>query len=110
MSCAYVTAIQLIDRQVSPQEFHHGFLDRNDLWDLVDKTVFSQAGSGLKIRTSHDRIQGRKFDREDSGRTAGCYPGLSKEGILKKFRRFTKGTMDHQRRDAIERLVLEIER
>lgn len=36
--------------------------------------------------------------------------GLSNEVIPEKFRRFTTGIMDDERRDAIERLVLDIEK
>lgn len=67
-------------------------------------------GTGQEIRKFHDRIQGWKYGREDSGHTAGCSHGLSNETNLEKLWRFTKRLMDDQRRDVLERLVLDIER
>ncbi|KAJ6104677.1 hypothetical protein N7523_010997 [Penicillium sp. IBT 18751x] len=49
MSCAHVAAVQLVDDDALPQEFHYNLLDRNILWALVDKTeCFRTPGLGGK--------------------------------------------------------------
>jgi aconitate decarboxylase len=87
-------------------------LDRNDLWDLVDKTeCFHTPELGEK----HEQRVTIAF--EDGSTVTKMLavpqdvnPGLSNEEILEKFRRFMTGIVDDQRRDAIERLVLGIEK
>ncbi|KAJ5439125.1 uncharacterized protein N7458_010123 [Penicillium daleae] len=111
MSCAYVAAVQLIDRQVSPQEFHHDLLDRDDLWDMIDRTeCFHTPELGEKYE---QRVTIAFKDGSTVAKTLDApqdvAPGLSNEEILEKYRRFTEGIVDAQRRDEIERLVLDIE-
>ena len=111
MSCAYVAAVQLVDGQVLPREFHHDLLDRDILWALVDRTeCFHTPELGEKYE---QRITIAFDDGEVISQTLAAphdvAPGLSNEDILEKFRRFTKGIVDDRRRDEIERLVLDIE-
>lgn len=112
MSCAYVAAVQLIDRQVSPQEFHHDLLDRDGLWDLVDKTeCFHTPELGEKYE---QRVTIAFKDGSTIAKTLAApwdvSPGLTNEEILEKFRRFTDGIVEAQRRNEIERLVLGLEK
>lgn len=111
MSCSYVAAIQLIDRMVSPQEFRHELLDRDTIWALVDKTeCFHTAELGEKYE---QRVTIAFKDGSEISKTLEAprdiMPGLSNEEVLDKFRKFTEGIIDKQRRDAIERLVLNLE-
>ncbi|KAJ5311727.1 hypothetical protein N7476_007587 [Penicillium atrosanguineum] len=111
MSCAYVAAVQLVDGQVLPQDFHQDLLDRDVLWALVDKTeCFHTPELGEKYE---QRVTLAFEDGEVITQTLAApldvAPGLSNEEILEKFRRFTKGIVDDWRRDEIERLVLDIE-
>ena len=111
MSCAYVAAAQLIDRQVSPQEFHHNLLDRNDLWDLIGRTECfhtPELGGRYEQRVTITFKDGSTVTKTLAA-PQDVTPGLSNEEILEKFRRFTEGIVDAQRRDEIERLVLDIE-
>ncbi|KAJ5579718.1 uncharacterized protein N7459_005703 [Penicillium hispanicum] len=111
MSCSYVAAVQLVDRLVSPQEFRHELLDRDVLWGLVDKTeCFHTPELGEKYE---QRVTIAFKDGSEAVKTLAAprdvAPGLSNEEILDKFRTFTGGIIEEQRRDAIEKLVLNLE-
>lgn len=111
MSCAYTAAVQLVDGQVTPQEFRHDMLDRDSVWNLIAKT-----------QCLHTPALGEKYEQrvtitfnngdvisETLQAPKGVSPSLSNEEILEKFRRFTKEVIDVERQSAIEKIVLEME-
>lgn len=111
MSCSYVSAVQLIDTQVTPQEFHPDLIDRNSIWDLVDKTECVHSPElGEKYEQKITIIFG---DGDIISKTVhepkGVNPSLSNEEILEKFRKFTTGLVDDKRREMIEKFVLDLE-
>ncbi|KAJ5682005.1 uncharacterized protein N7477_001945 [Penicillium maclennaniae] len=80
ISRAHVAAVQLVDDDALPQEFHYNLLDRNILWALVDKTEWFQTPE-----------LGGKYEQ----RTTIAF----EDGEV----------MDDRQRDEIERLALDIE-
>jgi aconitate decarboxylase len=40
MSCAHVAAVQMVDGQVLPTQLRADQLDRDVIWDLVEKTEY----------------------------------------------------------------------
>jgi aconitate decarboxylase len=111
MSCAYAAAVQLVDGQVSPKEFHHDLIDRDSIWDLVDKTecVHSpQLGGKFEQRVSIKFSDGSVIcNTVDTPK--GINAPLSNKEILEKFRKFTKGLINDEKREMIEKLVLDME-
>ncbi|KAJ5124319.1 uncharacterized protein N7515_008144 [Penicillium bovifimosum] len=111
MSCAYAAAVQLVDTQVSPQEFQHGLIDRDSIWALVDKTecVHSpELGGKFEQKVTITFADGDIIS-ETVNAPRGVNPPLSNQEILEKFRNFTKGLIDDKRREMIEKLVLDME-
>lgn len=111
MSCSYAAAVQLVDTQVSPREFHHDMIDRDSIWDLVDKTeCVHSPGLGGRFE---QKITITFMDGDTISQVVhvpkGVSPPLSNTEILDKFRRFTKGLIDDERREKIEKLVLDME-
>ncbi|CAL5873592.1 uncharacterized protein PFLUO_LOCUS7873 [Penicillium psychrofluorescens] len=111
MSCAYVAAVQLVDGQVTPHEFHQDLLDRDIIWELVNKTECfhtPQLGEKYEQRVTVTVANGDSIT-ETLRAPRDVDPGLSNEDILDKFRRYTSEVIDDQRRDMIEKLVLGLE-
>ena len=111
MSVAYVAAVQLVDRKVSPAEFRHDLLDRDSLWALIDKIECfhtPELGERYEQRVTISFADGSVVTKT-LGAPRDVSPGLSNEDILVKFRSFTKGVVDEGRRNAIEYLVLNLE-
>ncbi|KAJ5101891.1 immune-responsive protein [Penicillium alfredii] len=111
MSCAYVAAVQLVDRRVSPQEFRHELLDRDVIWDLIDKTECChtpELGEKYEQRVTVTLKDGEAIT-ETLQAPHDVDPGLTNEEILQKFRTFTDGIMAPERRDRIEKIVLDLE-
>ncbi|KAL4894253.1 hypothetical protein BDV59DRAFT_201096 [Aspergillus ambiguus] len=111
MSCAYVAAVQLVDGQVLPQQFSPENIDRDIIWELVEKTdCFHTPDIGEKFE---QRVTISFRDGTELSYTLeaprGVDPPLSNDEILHKFRAFTTGLIDQERRDAIERSVLRLE-
>ena len=111
MSCAYAAAVQLVDAQVSPQEFHRDLIDRDSIWALVDKTECvdsPELGGKFEQRVTITFADGDIIS-ETVNAPKGVSPPLSNQEILEKFRKFTKGLIDDKRRELIEKLVLDME-
>ncbi|KKK20504.1 hypothetical protein ARAM_001108 [Aspergillus rambellii] len=111
MSCAYVAAVQLIDGQVSLAQFHQSLLDRDRIWELVNKTecyhtpeLGEKYEQRVTITFSDGSIITKTLDAPK-----GVNPPLSNQEILDKYRKFTKGLIDDERRNSIEKLVLGLE-
>ena len=116
MSVKYVVACQLVDRQVLPSQFSQKNLDRDILWEIINKinTVNDVAFDGP---TSDQRWQHRinvEFADGSSVRylnpsPKGVNPPLTNQEILDKYRLMTAEVIDQDRQKAIEELVLGID-
>ncbi|KAL3471499.1 hypothetical protein BJX99DRAFT_266723 [Aspergillus californicus] len=108
MSCAYVAAVQLIDGEVQPQQFHDDALDRDAIWELVEKTECRQTDEFNAIFSQRATIafkDGTEITKQLNA-SKGVDPALSNEEIVGKYRRFTKGLISDERQEAIEEAVL----
>lgn len=117
MSAAYVAAVQLVDGQVLPTQFRPSLLDRDSLWEVIDKTECVHApeldpGYAQRVTITFDWQQQQQQQTLSQTLPApkGVSPALTNEEILDKWRRFTAGLIDDKRRDEIEAMVLNLER
>jgi aconitate decarboxylase len=108
MSAAYVGATQMVDKQVLAYQFRPDQIDRDEVWDLVSKSVCVH-------NTDFDKFRQRVTVTFDDGASIqhqvefprGVKPFLSNEEVVEKWRGLVKGLIDEERRDKIEKLVLE---
>lgn len=111
MSCAYAAAVQLVDGQVLADQFGHKKLERDIIWELVGKTQCvheRNVEDTYRQRVTITLKTGTALTQELEG-PKSVFPGISNEDIVDKWRRLTQGIIEEKRRDAIEKLVLEIE-
>jgi aconitate decarboxylase len=112
MSCAYVAAVQMVDGQVLPQQFRADQLDRDVIWELVEKTECVQNDMFTEIFSQRATIVFR--DGSEISKTLkapkGVDPTLSNEEIVDKYRSLTKGLISDGRQKAIEDAVLGLEK
>ena len=114
MSNAYVAAAYLVDDQVLPAQFRHDKLDRDEVWDLVNKTtcVQNDAPSTGPIRVNTTVTITFK-DKQPLTQTLpwqrGTDPPFSNEEIVEKWRRLAGAVVDQERMQKIESLVLGLE-
>lgn len=100
----YVVACQLVDRQVLPSQFNQKNLDRDILWEIIDKiaTVNDVAfdGPNPDQRWQH-RIKVEFADRSSvqylNPAPKGVNPPLTNEEILRKYRLMTTDVIDQDR-------------
>jgi aconitate decarboxylase len=111
MSSAYVADTQLVDGEVLPAEFRWDMLDRDEVWELVDKTtcILSEEINGLAGTRAEVRLTGGKVLNTEVKTARGLDPELSNEEIVEKWRGIMKGVIDDERRDKIEKLCLSLE-
>ncbi|KAL3458889.1 hypothetical protein BJX64DRAFT_291796 [Aspergillus heterothallicus] len=112
MSCAYVAAVQMVDGQVLPQQFRADQLDREVIWELVEKTECVQNNEFKEIfsqRASIHFSDGSKISKTLQA-PKGVDPPLSNQEIVDKYRALTKGLITDERQKAIEDAVLRLER
>ena len=109
MNAAYVAVTQLVDRDVMMAEFKHDMLERDDVWRLVDRAdciLDEKMAYGQKIEVTFK--DGKRLTAEVKA-PRGVDPALTNEEIVEKWRRLTKGVIDDERRDQIEKLCLGLE-
>lgn len=112
MNNAYVGATQLVDKSVLPPQFRDAMLNRDAVWDLVQKTE-CVLNLGLKNRFAQ-RVTIELHDASEPLVAAlqgprGVTPEFSNEDIVEKWRLLAATVIDNERRDKIERLVLHLE-
>jgi len=115
MNASYVAATMLVDRQVLLAQFASSQLDRDAVWNLVNKT---------------ECIHNADFDKPDHGcgatvtiefsdgavlkslviKPKGIEPVLSNEDVVDKWRKLTAPIMDPGRAHKIEAAVLNLEK
>lgn len=110
MSTRYTAATQLLDRAVLMDQFGAAKLDRDNLWDLVDKIdcVWNPEfddKSAWYTRVTVDFESGPSLVEEAAQPSTYGRP-LTNEAIRKKWVMLADTVMDADRRDAIESLIL----
>ena len=115
MNAPYAAALQLVDRQVLMAQFSESNLNRDILWELMEKT---------DCVWNHDFDKDRKtfwatrvtVDFADAPSITeflqapvGITARLSNEEIKAKWRLLTEGIIDPKRRDEIETMILNLE-
>ncbi|KAL5357223.1 2-methylcitrate dehydratase PrpD [Aspergillus floccosus] len=114
MNVAFVAASQLVDGQVLLQQFSSAKLDRDDVWNLVNKTRCTHTpeldkpnmGCGATItitlqdgtRLEHTLLQPKGVDQP-----------ITNAEILEKFRRMTASLISPEQQRQIEAAVLGME-
>ncbi|KAL8700116.1 MAG: hypothetical protein Q9201_005622 [Fulgogasparrea decipioides] len=114
MNAGYICAVQLVDKQVLLGQFADSKLDRDEVWDLVPKIdcehgpefdhVVRGCGTHVVIKFGDGSSLEEVIDQP-----RGFDPPLSNEELLGKWRKLTENLVDHERRDAIEKYVLELD-
>ena len=114
LCAAYVMATQLVDRQVLLAQFSHDRLDRDEVWELVDRTTCShdpyfdppERLSGARLTVSFD--DGFVLEKSlDMPR--GFDPWVTNEQLVEKYRKLAGSVVDAKRLKAIEETVLRLD-
>lgn len=115
MCAAYIGAVQLVDREVLLAQFADKTLNRDEVWDLVYKTSCYHSpefdkphwyvGARIKITFADG------FEIEDViSMPKGYDPAITNEEIAAKFRKLAGTVIDKEKVDAIEKMVLNLEK
>lgn len=108
MSCSYVAVTQMVDREVLPPQFRYDMLERDEVWELVDKTQCVLV-SDKRVEFGTEAVitfeGGEKLTAAVKD-PRGVVPALSNEEIVEKWKGLTKGVIDDRRRDEIQKLCL----
>ena len=113
MSTRYTAAAQLLDRSVLMDQFTSANLDRDDLWQLVEKIDCVWDRNFDKLSTWHTRVtvdfgKGYTISHEVSGpRTYD--DALSNDGIRSKWSALADSVLSTERKVQIEAAVLNME-
>jgi aconitate decarboxylase len=111
MSNAYVAATYIVDSAVLPAQFASQSIERDLVWDLVNKTTCELNNDFSKLRTRvtiwlKSRSDPIVSDRETA---KSLSPPLSNHEILEKWRNITANVIDDERRQKIEDVILNLE-
>ena len=113
MSTRYTVAAQLLDKSVLMNQFSSAKLDRDDLWQLVEKIDCVWNREFDKLSAWHTRVtvdfgKGYTVFHEVSGpRTYD--DALSNEGIRSKWSMLADSVLNAERKAQIEEIVLNME-
>lgn len=111
MNNSYVAATQMVDGQVLTEEFRHDKLDRDIVWDLVNKSTcehsqeYTQSWAQKATITFKDKPTLTVVVKAPRG----VDPALTNNEIVDKWRLLTKDIIDNERRQRIENMVLCLE-
>ena len=113
MSTRYTVAAQLLDRAVLMDQFISANLNRDDLWQLIDKVDCVWDRDFDKFSPWHTRVtvdfrKGYAVSHEVSGPKTYDHP-LSIEGIRSKWSMLADSVLDVGRKAQIEEIVLNLE-
>ena len=114
MSTRYTAAAQLLDHSVLMNQFNSANLDRDDLWQLIDRVDcvwdrgFDQLGA-WHTRVTVDFGHGYSVSHEVSGPKT-YDDALSNEGIRSKWSMLADSVLGGERKAQIEAMVLNLER
>ena len=111
---AYVMATQLVDRQVLLEQFSHDRLNRDLVWDLVDKTTCSHdpyfdpaerlSGARVTVTFEDGFVVEEKLDMP-----RGFEPWVTNEELVGKYRKLGATVVDAERLRKIEETVLRLD-
>ena len=114
MNCAYIAAVQLVERQVLLAQFATQALDSDDVWRLVPliscehdpdfDTPKRGCGAHVRMQFADGEVLEEVVDQP-----RGFDPPLANEEIREKWRGLTDGVIDGKRREGIENAVLGLE-
>lgn len=116
MNANYIAAVQLVDREVLLEQFEESMLDRDEVWELAEKTVCVhnerfdrlsyEMGAVVTIEFKDDRQSLQKV----VDKPRGMDPPIADEEIVEKYRRLTANLLPRDRQIAIEETVLSLEK
>ena len=113
MSTRYITSVQLLDREVMIKQFTKVNLDRDAIWDLVQKVDCTWNESFDKKSDWYTRVSVAFTDGEtlvhEMSLSRDTESLLSENQIREKWRVITDGIIDDGRRDELEDAVLNLE-
>jgi aconitate decarboxylase len=111
MSVSYAVALQLLEGAILPLHFASKTLDRDDMWEVIDKVECREAeefhhswAQRVTVTFDDGEVLTVKVDAP-----CGIDPCLSNEDILQKWRTATKDVISEERQQAIEQAVLGLE-
>lgn len=113
MSTRYTVAAQLLDRAVLMDQFKSANLNRDDLWQLMDKIDCVWDREFDNLSTWHTRVtvdfgKGYTVSHEVPGPKTYDDP-LSNEGIRSKWSMLANSVLGAERKAQIEEMVLNME-
>ena len=114
MNAGYICAVQLVDKQVLLAQFANSQLDRDEIWNIMPKIdcehgpEFDHPSRGCGAHVVVKLNDGSVLE-EITDQPRGFDPPISNEEIHAKWRKLTDGIIDQERRNKIERCVLDIE-
>ena len=114
MNAAYIAAVQLVDRQVLLEQFADSQLDRDEVWDIVQKVRCSHSaefdrpnlGCGARITIAFD--DGTSIE-DVIMQPKGFNPPVSNEEIRSKYQKLTSSILSNERQRKIEEMVMGLE-
>ena len=115
MNCAYIAAVQLVERQVLLAQFATRALDSDDVWRLVPliscehdpdfDTPKRGCGAHVRMQFADGEVLEEVVDQP-----RGFDPPLTNEEIREKWRKLTGGVVDGKRMEEIEEAVLGLDK
>lgn len=116
MNANYIAAVQLVDQEVLLEQFEESKLDRDEVWELVKKTVcvhnerFDRLTYEMgAVVTIHFKDE-RQILQMVVDKPRGMDPPITNEEIVEKYRRLTANLLPRGRQIAIEETVLSLEK
>ena len=114
MNCAYIAAVQLVERQVLLAQFATRALDSEIVWRLVPliscehdpdfDTPKRGCGAHVRMQFADGEVLEEVVDQP-----RGFDPPLTNDEIREKWRKLSDGVIDGKRREGIEKAVLGLE-
>lgn len=111
MNNAYVAATQMVDGEVLTAEFRQDKLNRDLIWDLVNKSTCEHSKEFTQSWAQRATIVFKDGPTLTTVVKAprGVDPALTNEEVLEKWRLLTKDIIDDDRRLHIENAVLHLD-
>jgi aconitate decarboxylase len=110
MSNSFAAATQIIDRAVLAAQFRHDKLERDIVWDLVQKTtcLYNKEFPTKWVQRATITFANKPTLTAEVKFPRGVDPALTNEEIVEKWRLITKDVLDDERRAKIEAMCLNI--
>jgi aconitate decarboxylase len=110
MSLRYAVCVALLDHGALMAQFRTDRINRDDVWDLIDKTTVHQDDGGETYKTTVRITEHGGHHREETVESpkGGNENPLSNEEIVEKFDSLTAPIVDTGRQEAVRTTVLGI--